>query len=133
MPFTHRDISPEHDALWARKLQRQKQDRGGSSLPPSPTPDEEGDGHQATANKKLSALLRRQEPASILARRYGVSTKTLGQWKDDFIAAGTSGLTAGKRQAGDNAKRLAVLESAVAERDRVIGELTIANVILTQV
>ncbi|MEO5364584.1 MAG: helix-turn-helix domain-containing protein [Magnetococcus sp. DMHC-8] len=76
------------------------------------------------------ALLRREEPASVLARRYGVSTKTIGQWRDDFIAAGTSGLATGKRQAGDNAKQLAALEVAVAERDRVIGELTIANVIL---
>ncbi|MBF0185007.1 MAG: helix-turn-helix domain-containing protein [Magnetococcales bacterium] len=76
------------------------------------------------------ALLRREEPASILARRYGVSTKTISQWKDDFIAAGTSGLAAGKRQSSDNAKQLAALESAVVERDRVIGELTIANVIL---
>ena len=67
---------------------------------------------------------------SILAHRYGVSGKTLNQWKDDFIAAGTAGLSAGKRQLGDNAKRLADFESAVAERDRVIGELTIANVIL---
>ena len=76
------------------------------------------------------ALLRREEPASILARRYGVSTKTIGQWKNDFITAGTSGLAAGKRQSGDSAKQLAALESAIAERDRVIGELTIANVIL---
>ncbi len=30
------------------------------------------------------ALLRREEPASILARRYGVSTKTISQWKDDW-------------------------------------------------
>ena len=76
------------------------------------------------------ALLRREEPVSILTRRNGVSSKTLTQWKDDFIAAGTAGLAAGKRQASDNAKRLADFESAVAERDRVIGELTIANVIL---
>ncbi|MBF0141672.1 MAG: hypothetical protein HQL74_15525 [Magnetococcales bacterium] len=54
----------------------------------------------------------------------------MGQWKEDFIAAGTSGLAAGKRLAGDNAKQLAALESAGAERDRVIGKLTIANVIL---
>ncbi len=39
-------------------------------------------------------------------------------------------LAAGKRQTVDNAKQLAALESAVAERDRVIGESTIANVIL---
>ncbi len=76
------------------------------------------------------ALLRREEPVSILARRNGVSSKTLTQWKDDFIAAGTAGLVAGKGQASDNAKRLADFESAVAARDRVIGELTIANVIL---
>ncbi|WP_130472260.1 helix-turn-helix domain-containing protein [Candidatus Magnetaquicoccus inordinatus] len=61
------------------------------------------------------ALLRREEPASILARRYGVSTKTIGQWQDDFIAAGTSGLAAGKRQTVDNAKQLAASAAAASE------------------
>ncbi|MEO5353008.1 MAG: hypothetical protein H7835_07325 [Magnetococcus sp. XQGC-1] len=80
--------------------------------------------------ESVLALLRREEPAPVLARRYSVSTKPLGHWKDDFIAAGTSGLASEKRQAVDNAKQFAVLESAVAGRDRLIGELTIANVTL---
>lgn len=76
------------------------------------------------------ALLRREEPATVLARRYGISSNTLHQWKDDFIAAGTAGLSSGKRHEKDEVRRLATLEQAVSERDRVIGELTIANMIL---
>jgi transposase-like protein len=76
------------------------------------------------------ALLRREEPTAILARRYGISTNTLNQWKDDFIAAGTSGLASGKRRKAEESRRMSDLEHAVTERDRVIGELTIANMIL---
>ena len=34
------------------------------------------------------ALLCREEPAKVLARRYGVSEKTLYSWRDDFVRAG---------------------------------------------
>jgi transposase-like protein len=76
------------------------------------------------------ASLRREEPATVLARRYGISANTLNQWKDDFIAAGTVGLASGKHREKEERRRLASLEQAVSERDRVIGELTIANMIL---
>ena len=76
------------------------------------------------------ALLRREEPLSVLARRHGVSETSLGRWRDDFIAAGTQGLGSGKRQPPGPRHHLERLESEVAERDRVIGELTIANRIL---
>ncbi len=76
------------------------------------------------------ALLRREEPMSVLSRRYDVSETTLGRWRDDFIAAGMAGLASGKRRGPGAARRVASLEAAVAERDRVIGELTIANRIL---
>lgn len=76
------------------------------------------------------SLLRKEEPASILARRHGISSNTLSQWREEFIAGGTKNLSSGKRQQREEAKRLAELESAVEERDRVIGEITIANRIL---
>ena len=76
------------------------------------------------------ALLRREEPLSVLAKRYGVSETSLGRWRDDFIAAGTQGLGSGKRPSPGPRHQLERLESEVAERDRVIGELTIANRIL---
>jgi transposase-like protein len=76
------------------------------------------------------ALLRREEPMSVLSKRYGVSETTLGRWRDDFIASGTQGLGSGKRRRPGEQRRVARLEAEVAERDRVIGELTIANRIL---
>ena len=33
-------------------------------------------------------ILRKEEPSSVLARRYGVSETTLHRWRDDFIRAG---------------------------------------------
>ena len=76
------------------------------------------------------ALLRREEPMSVLSKRHGVSETTLGRWRDDFIASGTLGLGSGKRRRPSELHHLARLEADVAERDRVIGELTIANRIL---
>jgi len=37
-------------------------------------------------------LLRREEPAAVIARRIGVSEPTLYRWRDEFIAAGEAGL-----------------------------------------
>ncbi len=76
------------------------------------------------------ALLRREEPSSVLAKRHGISENTLYRWREEFIAAGTNGLASGKKRQRVEAKRLARLESEIGERDRVIGELTIANRIL---
>ena len=72
------------------------------------------------------ALLRRDETASDLAKRHGISENTLYRWREEFIAAGTSGLASGKKN-WVAANRLAQLEAQIGERDRVIGELTIAN------
>ncbi len=76
------------------------------------------------------ALIRRDEPLSVLARRHGVSENTLGRWRDDFIASGTEGLGSGKGRRRGAPHRVTRLEADVAERDRVIGELTIANRVL---
>ena len=77
-------------------------------------------------------MLRREEPVSILARRYGVSENTLHRWKDDFVRAGESALVygRGKGQVGVGEAKIKELERDLAKRDQVIGELTIANRIL---
>ena len=75
-------------------------------------------------------LLRREEPATALARRYGVSEVTLNRWRDEFIQGGEAAMVNGKGAANGSSRRVQELERALAERDRVIGELTIANRIL---
>ena len=75
------------------------------------------------------ALLRREEPLSKLARRFGVSEQTLHRWRDDFLTAGEAALNGGKNGSGLQ-RRVAELEKEVEDRDQVIGELTIANRIL---
>ncbi len=72
------------------------------------------------------ALLRRDDTASDLAKRHGISENTLYRWREEFIAAGTNGLAKGKKK-WVAANRLVQLEAQIGERDRVIGELTIAN------
>ena len=76
------------------------------------------------------ALLRREEPASVLARRYQICEGTLYRWRDDFVSAGEAALANGKDKADPNVRRAKELQGQLAERDRVIGELTIANRIL---
>lgn len=73
------------------------------------------------------ALLRREESAAKLARRLGVSEPTLYAWRDKFIAGGMTALAGGKNGESAEAKRIKELERAVAERDQVVGELTIVN------
>lgn len=79
------------------------------------------------------ALLRREEPAEVLARRHGISTNTMYTWRDAFLEGGKSGLTHGKGKGDPQARRIHELEKDLVERDRVIGELTIANRILKKV
>ena len=38
--------------------------------------------------KVVLSLIRREEPAAVLARRYGISENTLYRWRDDFLTAG---------------------------------------------
>jgi transposase-like protein len=46
------------------------------------------------------ALLRREEPATQLARRYGVSEPTLYRWRDEFLAGGEAALKNGAGGSG---------------------------------
>ena len=73
------------------------------------------------------ALLRREQPAGAIARSYGISENTLYRWRDAFLAGGEAGLSNGKGKSDPRDRRIAELEKERAERDRVIGELTIAN------
>jgi transposase len=82
----------------------------------------------AQRREAVLMLLRREEPGAVLARRFEVSEPTLYRWRDDFLRGGEAALC-GSNGTGP-ARRLQELERQVAERDRVIGELTIANRIL---
>ena len=82
----------------------------------------------AQKQEAVMKLLRREEPAAALARRFGVSEQSLYRWRDEFLAAGRAALADGKNGGGDSqSKRVQGLERDLAERDQVIGELTIAN------
>lgn len=76
------------------------------------------------------ALLRREEPAAPLARRYGISEPTLYRWRDEFLAGGEAALASGKNGHDPQVRRITELEQQIEKRDQVIGELTIANRIL---
>lgn len=74
------------------------------------------------------SLLRREEAAAVLARRYGVSEPTLYRWRDEFLAAGEAALAGTGRNGGDGRDRqIQELERQIEKRDQIIGELTIAN------
>jgi len=75
-------------------------------------------------------LLRREEPAAKLARRFGISEQTLYRWRDEFLAGGEAALTNGKGGTGPRDREIRELKQEVEGRDQVIGELTIANRIL---
>jgi transposase-like protein len=74
-------------------------------------------------------LLSKEEPAVQIARRAGISEQTLYRWREEFLNAGKQAL-AGRGADREQAKEFNRLHSALAERDQVIGELTIANRIL---
>ena len=75
-------------------------------------------------------LLRREEPAKALARRYGVSENTLYRWRDEFMIAGEAALASGNGRADPRDRQISELKKQLSQRDKVIGELTIANRIL---
>ena len=82
----------------------------------------------AKRREAVLALRRREEPAVQLSRRYGISEQTLYRWRDDFLAAGEAALASKKTRNGDPQRRkIEELEGELAQRDQVIGELTIAN------
>jgi len=79
------------------------------------------------------ALLRREEPAVLLARRYGISEQTLYRWRDDFLAAGEAALAKGKNGSDARDQEIRALKAELEERTLTIGELAAANRILKKV
>lgn len=75
-------------------------------------------------------LLRREEPAGVIARRVGVSEPTLYRWRDEFLAGGEQALTAKNGKSDPRDRQIAELKRQIEKRDQVIGEYTIANRIL---
>ena len=71
------------------------------------------------------SLLRREEPAVKIARRFGVSEPTLYRWRDEFLAGGEAALS-GSNGNGQQ-RRIDELQKELEGRDQVIGELTVAN------
>jgi transposase-like protein len=76
------------------------------------------------------ALLRREEPAVQLARRYGVSEQTLYRWRDEFLAGGEQALAKGKNGSDARDREIRELKAELEERTLTLGELAAANRIL---
>ena len=71
-------------------------------------------------------LLRQETTGESLAREYNVAEATIYQWRKQFLEGGMQGLS------GGSSARVEVerLQGEVAQRDRIIGELTVANSVL---
>lgn len=78
------------------------------------------------------AVLRREEPASVVARRFGISENSLYRLRDKFLEGGKAAMADGAGQGGSGSE-VARLKRELDEHKRVIGELTIANSILKKV
>ena len=74
--------------------------------------------------KVVLSLLRREEPATVLARRYGISENTLYRWRDEFMAGGEAAIANGKGKADNRDQRMAELKKELGQREKVSGELT---------
>jgi transposase len=77
-------------------------------------------------------LLAKEEPGAQIARRAGVSETTLYRWREQFLEGGAARV-AGNGSPQKEAREIERLKRAVAKRDQVIGELTIANRLLKKV
>lgn len=80
----------------------------------------------AERTEAVLRLLRREEPAAKLARRHGASEQTLYRWRDGFITAGKTDPGSGSNGNGRD-RQVQQYERELATRDRIIGELTVAN------
>ncbi len=76
------------------------------------------------------SLLRREESVAKIARRYGISEQTLYRYRDQFLEGGKAGLASGAGRADLRTQKVEQIEKQLAQRDQVIGELTIANRVL---
>jgi len=72
------------------------------------------------------AVLRGTEKLEVLARRHQVSANTLRKWRDEFVAAGQERLS-GRGDAPAAQAENHRLPKELAERELIIGELTVAH------
>jgi transposase-like protein len=72
------------------------------------------------------AVLRGTEKLEVLARRHQVSANTLRRWRDEFLAGGAERLQGSGNAAAAQAEARH-LRRELAEREMIIGELTVAN------
>jgi len=77
----------------------------------------------------LRLLSKGRSRGAQITRRAGISEQTSYRWRDEFVRGGSAGL-AGRRSAAVQAKEIARLQEQMAKRDRVIGEIIVANRIL---
>ena len=84
----------------------------------------------ADRREAVLKLLRKEHPATTLARELSVSEPTLYRWRDEFLAGGEQALSTKSGKSDSRDKRIAELEKEIERRDQVIGEYTIANRIL---
>ena len=74
-------------------------------------------------------LLRKEESAAALARRYRISEPTLYRWRDLFLEGGKQAIS-GKNKPDEEFRQIQSLKKEIEKREQVIGEFTIANRIL---
>lgn len=72
------------------------------------------------------AVLRGTEKLEVLGRRHQVSTNTLRKWRDEFVAAGQERLS-GRGDTVTIETECKQLKRELAERELIIGELTVAH------
>jgi transposase-like protein len=73
------------------------------------------------------SLLRKEEAAAAIARRYQVSESTLYRWRDEFLSGGEAALAQGKGKADARDGEIRQLKEQLEARDQIIGELTVVN------
>lgn len=79
------------------------------------------------------SLFRREKLAHLISRRYGISENTLYRWRDQFLEGGKSGLGNDKKKSDPKSREISAFKKEIDERDRVIGELAIANRVLKKI
>jgi len=78
----------------------------------------------------VMSLIRNEEPASVIARRYGIAESHLYRLRDQFLDAGRSRMISKNGNKNSSQNEIKQLKKDVAEREMIIGELTVANRIL---
>lgn len=85
------------------------------------------DGKRGT--EAVLALLRREGTGAQIARQHGMSEQSLYRLRDEFLEGGRAALNNRGKNGGAN-REMQEMHRGIAERDRVIGEMTIVNRIL---